>query len=221
MELEEKIRGLQVKMHFVLYNAEKRRQFKKENRALKGKPKPVVFFGDSITDFCDLKRYYPEIHAVNRGISGNTTRDMLNRIKLSVYDTEPSEVVLLAGINDMMNEKESPSMVIPRYEKIVQGIRQNCPGAKIVCQSVYPGWNGDKEKADRGMTFPLEYLAEDIIKLNRLIQGICGKYHCTYADIHSCLKQDDNTMIHDYSFDGCHPNADGYKVIAAELKKYL
>jgi lysophospholipase L1-like esterase len=207
------------KIYFTFYNAGKRSNFKKENRTLT--QDPVVFFGDSITDYCDLKTYYPEYVTVNRGISGNTTTDLLNRMQVSVYDAHPSEVVLLIGINDMMNEGNRPSEVAPRYEQIVKQIREHCPKAKLVCQSVYPGWKGDPEKANMGMTFPLDGFAADILELNGYIKKICEKYDCVYADIHAVLRKEDDTMVPDYSFDGCHPNADGYQVISAELKKYL
>jgi lysophospholipase L1-like esterase len=219
MSEQSKLQEIAGKLYFAFYNANKRNHFKKENQTLTGNP--VVFFGDSITDYCDLKTFYPEYEAVNRGISGNTTTDLLCRIQVSVYDAHPSEVVLLIGINDMMNEGNRPTEVAPRYEEIVKQIREHCPQTKLVCQSVYPGWKGDKDKADGGRTFPLDGYADDIIELNGYIQEICTKYGCTYADIHAVLRQEDNTMVPDYSFDGCHPNADGYRVISAELKKYL
>lgn len=93
-----------------------------------------------------------------------------DRIELSAYQAKPKEVVLLIGINDMMNGGQSPKMIVPRYERIVRGIRRNCPEAKLVCQSVYPGWSGDKEKAEHGIVFPLDHLAEEIVELNTLIQ---------------------------------------------------
>lgn len=206
-------------IYFGIYNAKKRRTYLKENKILsKGS---IVFFGDSITDYCDLDTYYPGIYAINRGISGNTTRDLLRRINLSVFEAYPSKVVLLIGINDMMNEGEKPKDVALRYEEILRQIKEHCPKVKIVCQSVYPGWAGNKEKAYRGILFPLDEFTDKIIELNSYIKELCEKYECVYADIHTVLKQKDNTMIHDYSFDGCHPNADGYRVISNELKKYL
>lgn len=73
----------------------------------------------------------------------------------------------------------------------------------------------------KGIIFPLKYLANEIIELNGYIKELCEKYHCTYVDIHSHLKEDDNTMNPAYSDDGCHPNEEGYKVISKVLKDYL
>ena len=75
--------------------------------------------------------------------------------------------------------------------------------------------------ADRGQVFPITYLAEDIVELNGYIKKLCEKHGCTYVDVHSCLKQEDNTMDHRCSFDGCHPNDEGYRRISAVLRPYL
>lgn len=215
-----KLRVMLEKIIFTAYNKKKRRSYQKTNPSLRGK-NTIVFFGDSITDYCDLNTYYPEYNAVNRGIAGNTTCDLLNRMDISVFALAPAAVVLLIGINDMMNEGKKPDEVVINYEKIIQGIKENCPNAKIICQSVYPGWNGDKKKAPHGLTFPIAYLSEDIVTLNVMIQKLCQKYGCIYADIHTHLKCNDNTMKSEYSDDGCHPNSAGYKIIAEHIKKYL
>ena len=206
-------------LFFRVYNDSKRRRYAKENRKIQGHP--VVFFGDSITDNCDLEKYYPGIYALNRGISGNTTEDLLKRMKVSVYDAHPSQVVLLIGINDMMNEGYRPRAVAFRYREILWRLKKYCPDAQIICQSVYPGWDGDPSKADRGQVFPIAYLAEDIVELNGYIKKLCEKHGCAYVDVHSCLKLEDDTMDHSCSFDGCHPNDEGYRRVSAVLRPYL
>ena len=52
------------------------------------------------------------------------------------------------------------------------------------------------------------------MELNGYIKKLCEKHGCTYVDVHSCLKQEDNTMDHSCSFDGCHPNDEGYRRIS-------
>lgn len=207
-------------IYFVYYNWMKRSQYRKEN-ANESNYGAIVFFGDSITDICDLNRYYPEYKTLNRGISGNTTRDLLKRIDVSVFDAKPSKVMLLIGVNDMMNEGKSPDNVAVNYEKLVKQIRERLPEIELICQSVYPGWDGDIEKTEMGMVFPIAHLADDIVSLNKKIADICERYHATYVDMHSILKESDNTLITTYSYDGVHPNEAGYDVITTELKKYL
>src|SRR5579872_1702989 len=64
-------------------------------------PKRVVFMGDSITDFWKLDEYFPGKPFVNRGISGQTTPQMLVRMYPDVIDLKPGAMILLAGINDV------------------------------------------------------------------------------------------------------------------------
>ena len=87
-------------LYFTKYNKDKGKRFARENEmhakaAEAGTEKvgPVVFLGDSITDYCDLEKFYPGLNCVNRGISGNTTKDILDRMKVSVFDASPSMVV--------------------------------------------------------------------------------------------------------------------------------
>src|SRR5213078_5017270 len=61
----------------------------------------VVFMGDSITDGWKLDKYFPGAPYVNRGISGQTTSQMLLRFRADVIDLHPKVVVILAGTNDI------------------------------------------------------------------------------------------------------------------------
>lgn len=215
-----KCRMMKEKLFFSIYNKMKRKKYQKEN-ADSFNQNAIVFFGDSITDNCELKKYFPEYKALNRGISGNTTADLLSRMDVSVFDANPSKIILLIGINDMMNEGKKPGEVAKNYESIVKQLKERLPKTELICQSVYPGWDGDKTKVKFGLVFPIAYLAEDIVSLNKMIAEICTRLHVTYADIHSFLRKNDNTMNPEYSFDGVHPNEQGYQVIAKELKKYI
>lgn len=206
-------------LYFEFYNRRKRKKFKKENTNIKGNP--IVFFGDSITDLCDLGKFYPGKNVVNRGISGNTVTDLINRIDVSVCDAHPSKIVLLIGINDMMNVKKTPGETAACYENLLKQLKDKCGNIPIICQSVYPGYDPEKNKKNKGIIYPLAGLASDIIELNEQIQKFCEKYGCTYADVHAKLKLEDNTMNPAYSDDGCHPNATGYQIISECVSEYL
>ena len=96
--------------------------FEKENPTLSGAD--VVFLGDSLTDGCDLEKYYPEYSSVNRGISGDTTDGLLNRLKVSACDVDPKAVVLLIGVNDISSGVK-PNELSDNYEKIITGLKEN------------------------------------------------------------------------------------------------
>lgn len=219
MKMETKNKSKLLDMFFAYYNAKKRKMFKKENQTIHDHP--IVFFGDSITDRCDVKKYYPDKTILNRGISGNTVTDLMQRMQVSVYDAHPSKIVLLIGINDLMNIKRSAQETAEKYEELLRLLISHCKDIPILCQSVYPGYDAEKNRKNKGLVFPLQHLASEIVTLNGYIKELCRKYHCTYIDVHTHLKNTDNTMISTYSDDGCHPNDAGYKKISDILKAYL
>ncbi len=219
MKMETRNDSKLMDLFFEFYNGNKRRKYKKENAQLTADP--IVFFGDSITDFCDLAKWYPGVNAVNRGISGNTTTDLLNRIDLSVCEAHPSKIILLIGINDMMNVKRSAKETAEKYEELVRQLKLRCPSVPLYVQSVYPGCDVPKNDENKGMIFPIAHLAPAILELNGYIQELCEKYGCTYIDVHSHLKLEDDTMNPAYTKDGCHPNDAGYQVISGVVKEYL
>lgn len=219
MKMETKNGSKLMDAFFAIYNAKKRKQFQKENNMIHDHP--IVFFGDSITDRCDLKKFYPDKTILNRGISGNTVTDLIQRIEVSVYDAQPSKIILLIGINDLMNIKRSAKETAEKYEELLRMLTSHCKDIPILCQSVYPGYDAEKNRKNKGLVFPLQHLASEIVALNENIKELCVTYHCTYIDVHTYLKDTDHTMLPQYSDDGCHPNDVGYKKISDILKDYL
>ena len=183
-----------------LYYHHKVNDFNRERKS--AKKGGVVFLGDSITDLMDVSVYYPSLKAVNRGISGDTTRGVLNRMD-TVYDMAPSVIVLLIGVNDLMNELRTPENIAISYEQILSELRDELPEVQIVCQSVYPCYDGAVYKA--------AYLKEDIVMLNTYIQTLAEQYGCIYADTYSVLTDENGLMNPEYCEDGVHPVGAGYE----------
>ena len=171
----------------------------------------VVFVGDSITDGCDLSLYYPELDAYNRGISGDTTGGVLQRMGISIYDLEPSLIVLLIGTNDYERSfKHSNEYILSNYRKILQQIKEHCPNTRVIAQSVYP-------IADVSFHDHYRYGHGHIKELNQGISSLCEEFGYAYADVYSLLEDEDECMDMRYSKDGLHPNDLGYQVISAYL----
>ena len=97
----------------------------------------IVFLGDSITDFCDLERWYPGLNAYNRGIAGDMTLGVMRRMDSSVFDLEPRLVVILIGINDL-SRHQSVGDTAANIASIISEIRSALPETYIIVQSVYP-----------------------------------------------------------------------------------
>ncbi|MBO4534989.1 MAG: hypothetical protein J5755_03520 [Clostridia bacterium] len=175
----------------------------------------VVFVGDSITDGCDLDLYYPDLHAYNRGTSGDTTSGVLRRMRNSVYDLKPSLVVLLIGTNDYERAYDrSNEHILKNYRAILEAIHTKCPTTKVIAQSVYP-------IADVSFHDHYRYGHGHIKALNQGIAALCAEFGYTYADVFSLLEDGDEEMDMRFSEDGLHPNDQGYQIISAYLKPLI
>lgn len=174
----------------------------------------VVFTGDSITDFCDLDKYYPELDAYNRGISADTTSGLLKRLKQSIFDLNPSVVVILMGINDLMFYDKTPQEVADNFIKIIDAVNNNLPNTEIVIQSVYPVYDKQYRIAERGETY--------IPELNGLLKEIAIEKGAVFADIYPVLcEQGSKRLIKELSDDGLHPNEAGYRIISGILNPLI
>lgn len=183
--------------------------FREKNRQvmLENKPVAVVFMGNSITQgWVDMRpHFFIENSFVNRGISGQTTPQMLLRFRQDVIDLKPKAVVILAGINDIAENTGPISLedIAANIESmielsIVHGIHP------LVC-SVLPANN-----------FPWrpEILPrEKVIKLNELLLALSEKHQATYVDYYTSTVDTEGGLKSDLGYDTVHPNDKGYKVL--------
>lgn len=161
----------------------------------------VVFLGDSITDFCELERWYPGLNAYNRGIAGDMTLGVMRRMDS------------LIGINDL-SRHQSVGDTAANIASIISEIRSALPETYIIVQSVYPV-NSDWGTAYAERVSPL------VTELNALISAGAEAGGYVYADIYPVLDDGSGRLIREYSSDGLHPNEAGYAVISRALMPYI
>lgn len=179
----------------------------------------IVFMGDSITEFWLVT--HPDFFVgkpyINRGISGQTTPQMLLRFRQDVINLKPSVVVILAGINDIAGNT-GPSTLEMIESNIVSMIElAKANHIKVVLCSVLPAfkfpWNAEKEPA------------EIVIKLNEKLKANAKKYNIVYVDYFSAMVNKQNGLKEELGNDGIHPNAAGYlimeSILNAQLKKVI
>ncbi len=175
----------------------------------------IVFFGDSITDYYDLNKYYDN-YVINSGISGNQTPDLLNRMD-DVYKYNPSKVFLLIGINDL-HANRSVDEIADNIENIILEIKENRKYTQIYVESVYPI---NREI----MTNPSVYVGnatnEDVKLLNKKIKNICNQLDVTYIDLYNKLIDENGNLKQSYTKEGLHISDEGYIEITNILKQYI
>lgn len=177
----------------------------------------IVFIGDSITDGYRLSDFYADLPLAvyNRGIGGDVTSGVYDRLKTSLYDLAPKKIVLLIGINDI-NSGRTNDEIIANYTSILEEIKKNLPAADVTCLSVLPmhdkvaAWGIDLEKA-----------TAQIKDLNGKIKTLAEGKGYRYIDLFSLVSDGNDRLVEGYTYDGLHLNADGYAIWTAAIKPYL
>lgn len=181
----------------------------------------VVFYGDSITDFWDLAKSFPQKSYINRGISGQTTSQMLLRFRQDVVELHPRAVVILAGTNDIAGNTGPISLedIEANYASMAEIARTN--GIRVIFSSVLPVNN---YTAKSEIFFPLRP-PKQIEALNDSIKRYCAAQGDTYLDYFSAMVDARGMLKREYAKDGLHPNEAGYAVMAplaeAAIRKTL
>jgi lysophospholipase L1-like esterase len=172
----------------------------------------VVFLGDSITQDYNVYEAFPGHLVYNRGIGGDTTEGVLNRLDVSVFELKPKAVVMLIGTNDFALLKSSVEEVFERIKNIVETIKEKLPTCDVIVQSVYPV----NETLDKMTVLPRNN--HDIDILNSMIQTLNT---ITYVDVSSHLKDENGRFKEIYTLEGLHVSPLGYEVVTHLLSTLL
>ena len=187
----------------------------------------VVFMGDSITDSWKLAEYFPGKPFVNRGISGQTTSQMLIRFRPDVIDLKPKVVVILAGTNDIAGNTGPMSLerIQGNIASMVDLARSN--GINVVLASVLPVSDYNKNAQGAPIIRTVQRPPAQILALNAWMKTYAAERSLVYLDYYSASVDDKGFLKPDIANDGLHPNAKGYEImkplvetaIAAALKR--
>ena len=177
-------------------------------KAMPADPQRVVFLGDSITDGWRLNQYFPDKPYVNRGISGQTTAQMLVRLFEDVIHLKPAVLVLFAGTNDIArnNGPQTIEMIQGNFQAIVELAQVH--GIRVVLCSIMPV----SDYGPRPMTGGRP--PADILRLNAWLKEYAGKTKSIYADYFAATVDEKGMLKEGISRDGLHPNDKGYELMA-------
>ncbi|MGO8733752.1 MAG: SGNH/GDSL hydrolase family protein [Terriglobia bacterium] len=178
-------------------------------QALPAEKERVVFLGDSITDGWKLAQYFPGKPYVNRGISGQTTPQMLVRFYPDVLNLHPAAVIILAGTNDIARNTGAETL-----EMIEDNLRAMCElaqkhGIKVVFCLLLPVSDYTQHKQTDHRPPP------DILRLNAWMRRYAAEVKAEVADYYSVLMDSKGMLKEGYSEDGLHPNDRGYALMGS------
>lgn len=176
----------------------------------------AVFMGDSITDYWLYhdRSFFIDNNYVNRGISGQTSSQMLVRFRADVIDLNPKYVVILAGTNDIARNNGFISI-----ENILDNIISMCELAKahkikpVICSvppAVQFSWRKD-----------LGNPTDSILALNDLLRKYARNNKIPYVDYYSALSDDSNALKYGNNGDTVHPGTEGYIIMESLVHKVL
>ncbi len=175
----------------------------------------VVFMGNSITEewvkICP--EFFTKNNYINRGISGQTTPQMLIRFRQDVVNLKPKAVVILAGTNDIAGNT-GPStleMIEDNIKSMVEIAKAN--DINVILCSVLPVFDYPWKSGINP--------SEKIIDLNSWIKAYSESNQIIYVDYFSAMVDDRNGLKKEYSKDGVHPNSEGYKVMKPLIEEAI
>jgi lysophospholipase L1-like esterase len=175
--------------------------------------KDIIFLGNSLTGRVDWNELLGMSNVHNRGISGDITFGVLQRLD-EVIEGNPAKVFILIGINDV-SRNIPDSVIFKNYKKIVERIKAGSPRTKIYFQTLLPVNNEFTQ-------FKNHYNKDEhILWLNGQIKTLQKEEGITVIDLYPHFLNDQNKLDKKYTLDGLHLNAEGYKVWAGVLQKYL
>jgi lysophospholipase L1-like esterase len=168
----------------------------------------IVFLGDSLTNACEWHEFFRNIRLKNRGISGDTTNGLLNRID-EVIESKPRKIFMMIGINDL-NQGRNVEAILNTYKIILKSFQDKTSKTEVFVQSILPLNN--QKRPNNGTN-------NKIIELNAQLKNLAQEFSFHYIDLFSAFLDENNQLDARYTIDGIHLNGQGYLVWKGLIEK--
>jgi hypothetical protein len=168
---------------------------------------PIVFLGDSLIERCEWRELMQNQKIVNRGISGDTTSGVLDRLS-EITSRKPEAIFIMIGINDISNKDTKNT--VKNYRNMLSEIKRTSLNTKIYIQSVLPVNNTKYPNINN----------QEVIALNDELKLLAKEENVVYIDLYPSFTVNDQ-LDEKYTLDGIHLNGAGYLIWRDALSKYL
>ncbi len=171
----------------------------------------IIFLGNSITDNCEWAEMFQNPNILNRGIGGDDTDGILERIS-EITNRKPSKVFIMIGTNDLAYGK-TVDHVLSNYYMIIDSIQINSPETEIYIESVLP--------VDQKVHWTRNN--DDLVLINEGLVDLAQKKDVTFIDLYPLFVVTDPEvkLNPEYSFDGLHVNGKGYLIWKEAIEKFV
>src|ERR671932_555708 len=168
----------------------------------------IIFLGDSLTDLCEWREFFRDARIKNRGICGDTTEGILNRLT-NIVESKPKKLFIMIGINDL-NQGRQVKEILNNYKIILNKIQEKTPKTQVFIQSILPV-NSQK--------FPNYRVNEKIRELNAALEQLAKESSMNYIDLFPSFLDSNNELDAQYTSDGVHLNGQGYLIWKGIIEK--
>lgn len=162
--------------------------------------KDIFLVGDSLTDYGEWAELLDNCHVKNRGISGDTTEGVLNRID-EIINAKPQKIFIMIGVNDVWNEKRTTEQIIKNYTQILETFKSQIPQTQVYIQSLLPVNN---------KAYSPDIDNQDLMAVNRRLQELATQFDYQYLNLYPRFADDSNQLKPEYTNDGVHLNGKAY-----------
>lgn len=173
----------------------------------------IVFLGNSLTEGGKWNEYFPEVETANRGISGDNTEGMLNRIG-SIIKSQPKKLFILTGINDI-SQNRSNNEILDNYRQILQLVKSESPNTIIYVESLLPINN------EFGRYKRLIGKEKQVLSYNKELKKLAKKEKVNFINVFPIYKDKQGKLDAQYTKDGLHLIPEAYNKWANEIRKYV
>lgn len=178
----------------------------------------TVLLGDSITEIFNDREMFTQytkstgLEVYNRGISGDTTDRLIERLEDNVINIQPKNIVLLIGTNDF-GILADIDYVYNNICTIVDILLEKCEGVNIVLEGILPvGKSTQTKKGRNNATYK---------KINTMLKNMAEQKGIKYFDATNKLADKDGFFDCRYTYDGLHPNVHGFEILKEEILKCI
>jgi len=205
----------QAQTDWVAYYQRRVAEFERENQQLAPDAEHVVLVGDSITEGWKqggrTARYLPRLagRVLNRGIGSDRVgppRGVLSRMDASIFDAQPSHVVLLTGINQIGSSGSGIPRAVRHYGQILAQVRSRLPDVPVIVVSATP------------VRWPHADFKQPVLTYNAELERLAAQHGARYLDLHRLLVDDHGWLRWDASADGLHLKDLGYRIWGEALE---
>ena len=194
-------------------------KYRKANEELKGsssREDRIVLVGDSITEgWTEFNPgFFQENNMVNRGISGQTTPQMLIRLKQDAIHLDPKIIIINGGTNDIWGNTgpSTPDMIIDNLCSMAEITAKK--NIQVVLSTILPVYQYPER--DDIIDPP-----KTISFINSVLQDYCNKNSLAFLDYFSPMADEKKGLRSDYGTDGVHPNKQGYSVMEQVVRETI